>query len=161
METFRAAISSLDSVNVGWIGIFGAWLKQAFTLSSLLPFIVANHYSIWTVGSQTSHNNNRKQQRLLEYKILAFQFCPLMIFSFVITLSKFTQHLCASLFTTQNGLPCKDVMRSHFPRYSVLCFLLSSFPDPGSQGRMDVRRDSISNPWHWTWMQILPLTHTT
>ena len=113
--------------------------------SICLPFIVTNHYSTQTIGSQTSHNNNRKQQRLLEYKILVPQFCLLIPFSFVITLSKFSQLLCASLLATQNGLPYKDV-RSHFLQYAILCFLLSSFPTLNSQGRMDVRRDSTSNP---------------
>lgn len=58
--------------------------------SIYLPFIVANRYSLQTNGRQTTHNNNRKPQRLLEYKILVFQFCPRTLSSFVITLGKFT-----------------------------------------------------------------------
>lgn len=92
--------------------------------SICLPFIVANHYSVQTIGSQTSHKNNGKQQRLLEYKILVFQFCSLMIFSFVITLVKFTQLLGASLLSTQNGLPTKmswEVI-SHNMQFCASCF---------------------------------------
>lgn len=130
--------------------------------SIYLPWIVANRYSIQTIGSQTSHNNNRKPQRVLEYKKLAFQFYPFVLSNFVITSGKLTWLLCASLLSsTQFDLPPK--MLWDVKPQNATCFhpLLASPHRAGWMSEYTAQKTLDNKHKFKSWLQHRPSNWAT